>query len=503
VSKAIITICGTLGVDKPKAHYEADATLRDFLTIGANTEYTNMLTLLADSFDDSYEIVALATQNAKNIQQKLLEHEELVHRVRFELIENEEDYGLFFAQISTVISEYDETIVDISHGFRHLPIMAIIALIVQNLKDKENIKHILFAKELEWQKRYQIIDLSEYLDIATVSYALAAFNKNYTVANANLLRTDKFRPLIEALEEFGEHILANSIQMIFEKRLVRKILEQIEILEMDKSIATLSSLLSAVKFHLSTIDKLGELSSYGRLFELGKRVLERGYLLNAITILNEALPLYILERINDLGLMDMDEVEAYQKASAVANFISDGSIDPTKMRDIDPYFYCTNYDEVFRPLGELREQLRKLRNDLAHANGAEVLSDVKQQMENILQEFRRIAIDEDIGKKLTLKYNRDCYACKMSDTEFRKKATEVFEKLFPTVGFKKIFEDSRIEKLHTRNGIADTWNLPAVFNLKQQTLIDILYKYEVAKKQRIEDKTAKDMAKEEFYRYFS
>jgi len=499
MSKAVITICGTLGAEKPKAIYEIDKHLSNLLPPLKNQQYTNMLTLLCDTYSDDYEIVALATDKAKAIQEELLSSQGITRDVRFELIRDDEDYAAFFVQISALLSQYDEAIVDISHGFRHLPILAVVALIAQNLRDKDGVKHILFAKELEWQKRYEIIDLAEYLDIATLSYMLNSFTRNYTAVNASLLRTDRFRSLAEALEEFGEHMLANSIETIFKKGLASNILEQITFLETDEHIRPISELLSSVKLHLKRVDNLAGLDEYRRLYELGKMLFEKGYLLNAITILNETLPLYALKRINDIGLMkDMDGVEPYQKASAVGNFISDGTVDRAKMGKISEYFYCTNFQAVFGPLSELRTKVRKLRNDLAHANGAEAYKDIKEQIGGIFGEFDRIAITGDAGRLLTATPDPNCEACRMSKTGFSERVNGIFTALFPNIGLSKILDKDRVEQLHSRENIPKEWRIPPVYTTKQQLLLDILFRY----KQARGDDKEQQRIKMEFYEEF-
>lgn len=523
MSKAIITICGMIGATKPnpdktiggfvaktdedKAVYVIDDILVTLVKPSKNS-YLNMLPLLVDSFHkDGFDIIAITTEDAKKIQEQVLEFEKIdKNAVIFESVGamkgTSDEYANFFASISDILSNYEKVIIDLSHGFRHLPLLTLIALIVQNLKDKDNIKHILFAQEIDKDTKYKIIDLSEYLDIATVSYCLASFNKNYTAVNPTLLRTDKFKPLLESLEDFSEHILANSIQMIFEKKLIASILKQIEILQQEKSIASLSTLLGSIKLHLMKINSLAHKSEFDRLYSLGEILLDRGYLLNAITVLNEALPLYILACMNDIGLMRMDDVEPYQKASAVGNFIADGTIDSSKMENIDKYFYCSNYNEVFEPISILRDELRKLRNDLAHANGALVLMDIKSQMNSILKQFKILVIEQDIGKKLTTKINSNAPPCKMLDKYFIDNVTVQYKKYFkspaPQEPFVRHKNGYKKFELILENKEPKEWNIPKPLNGKAIRLLKIMQQYEDAS-----SIVAKQQAKDEFYRYFS
>lgn len=72
--------------------------------------------------------------------------------------------------MNETINQYDEVIVDVSHGFRHLPILMVVDLIIQNFQDTSKIKQILFAKEIDKHEKdkkgvYEIIDLKEYLTL--------------------------------------------------------------------------------------------------------------------------------------------------------------------------------------------------------------------------------------------------------------------------------------------------------------------------------------------------
>lgn len=50
------------------------------------------------------------------------------------LIKNENDFDEIFSIIDKIVSGYDEVIVDVSHGFRHLPILMIVDVIIRARK---------------------------------------------------------------------------------------------------------------------------------------------------------------------------------------------------------------------------------------------------------------------------------------------------------------------------------------------------------------------------------
>ena len=55
--------------------------------------------------------------------------------------------------------KYEKIIIDVSHGFRHLPILMIIDSVIANFDERDRIEKIIFTKQIEENERYEIIDL--------------------------------------------------------------------------------------------------------------------------------------------------------------------------------------------------------------------------------------------------------------------------------------------------------------------------------------------------------
>jgi len=51
----------------------------------------------------------------------------------------ESNYSYFLNKYNELIEQYDKVIIDVSHGFRHFPILAVVNLILQNIKNPEKI----------------------------------------------------------------------------------------------------------------------------------------------------------------------------------------------------------------------------------------------------------------------------------------------------------------------------------------------------------------------------
>jgi CRISPR-associated DxTHG motif protein len=515
--KAVITILGMIGVNAKtlelniapdaRALYRTDL---DFINLNrTDSKYTNTLPLLIESFSHSYNIIPIATTKAKDAQSKVLMELEKMDGACLDKsihIDDDDFYGVFKA-VNDAMESYEEVIFDVSHGFRHLPIMATIALVSQNIITPNKISHILFAQEIEQSKEYKIIDLAEYLDIALASFTLASFEQNYTVAHTVSIKNQELKELFKILSDFSAHILANSMKMLFgNESLVEKTIKSISAIENKKEISPLGKLLGNIKKHLTDdLLPLSSMSEYKKGYRLAEILADRGYLLNTVTILNEALPLYVLERINDIGLMHMEGIDEYQKASAVGSYMANGTVDGDKMGKINYHFYCTNHSKVFGPLSILRDELRRLRNDLAHANGSTALNDVRAQIKNILGKFEQLVIVEDIGSKLTIIIDKNLPPCRMLDKYFEDNAVAKYKHYFKAPAPQNPFERNTktgYKKFETILLGADPkeWRINRPLGSVQIQLLDILQKYEDAIKAKNE--SAKNSAKEEFYNKF-
>jgi len=324
MSRAVITILGTLSNSKPdyisvdgevkqvfvdikeedRAKYYFSDELSLFKDRQNKERYINTLPLLIDIFDDR-DIIPIATKKAKEIQDKTLKFLKL----NTDILENtviidESDYNRIFQQISDLLNreKYDNFIIDLTHGFRHLPILMIVNLIITSIKDLDKVEHIFFAKEIFNAKEYEIIDLLDYIGLAKLAFVLQNFNTNYTVGNKVIFRNEKYQDLVDSLRIISGHILANSLKTLIEGEdsLINETIHKLkELQEDDKNIATFSFYIDEIIIHLDELQKLESKKDYIKLFELSKIMKDREYLLNSITLLNESVGMYCAEIIRN------------------------------------------------------------------------------------------------------------------------------------------------------------------------------------------------------------
>jgi len=330
MKKAVITILGLIlppreGQERAKYYFSND--LKEKFNLNKD-RYTNMLPLLVDNFQkDNMNIECIYTNFSKDKQTTVLEYEKLDFDISNNGVFISEDiikdkkeieegkYSYFLNKYNELIERYDKVIIDVSHGFRHFPILAIINLIIQNIKNPEKIEYIFFAKEIIQYKEYEIIDLKEYLELAQLSFVLANFNENYTVGNKLIFNNEDYQKLVDNLRIISSNILGNSLQRLIdgEDSLISITIEQFQNLLKDENIKNFSLEINEIIKHLQKIQELKNEKNHIKLFKLSEMMSKREYLLNSITLLNESIGLYCAEKIGNISDKIKSHIDTYLK----------------------------------------------------------------------------------------------------------------------------------------------------------------------------------------------
>jgi CRISPR-associated DxTHG motif protein len=426
MKKAVITILGTImppreGQERAKYYFSDE--LKEKFNL-KKERYTNMLPLLLDNFEDYGDIKSIYTNLSKQKQSMVLEYEELEYDIQdnglfiSENIKDEEaKYSYFLDKYNELIEEYDRVIIDVSHGFRHFPILAVVNLIIQNIKNPEKIEYILFAKEIEQFKEYEVIDLKEYLELANLSFMLSAFNQNYTVSSSIQFTNPLYKKVAKELSDFSSHFLSNSFKTLIEGKTIEDIIDNLELLQEKKTVENFKNYIVDIIEHLEDIRQLKYESESIKLYELSKIMDERGYQLNAITLLFEALGFYCLESIGKIDNLGdrVDEFKGYieEKKRPLHIYstytLANESRVITKIRDRfkistfinnkkmkEQIINHLNSIENLNQFKQFIETLEALRNNLAHGNSGFTLRDVKLIYQKNLDKFEEFVVEEDI-----------------------------------------------------------------------------------------------------------
>jgi len=440
MNRAVVTLLGMISYSKPdyisvdgkvkqifvdiseedRAKYFFSESLNKFSKKLTKERYINTLPLLIDGFSDR-KIIPIATQKAKNIQEKTLDFLKIENSpLENTIIIDESNYEQVFQQISELLQcdEYDSFIIDLTHGFRHLPILMIVNLIIASIKDVDKIEHIFFAKEIVPFKEYEIIDLLDYIGLAKLSFVLENFNTNYTVGNKLSFRNEKYQDLVDSLRIISGHILANSIKTLIEgeESLIQSTIKKLKNLqEEDKNIATFSISIDNIVKHLEKIQFLKREKDYIKLFRFAQIMQKREYLLNSITLLNESIGMFCVEKIRALSPEILNKIDDFKRTEEYAFYqLSHQSKNLIKLGNGFTGSYLSEYLPKIEILKELREEnhqklieiikkVENLRNNLAHGNSSEKIENVKFEIGKVLKEYQsiaQIANEIDIEEKI-------------------------------------------------------------------------------------------------------
>jgi len=452
----IITFLGKGFVtDKTKrSKYIFDENLSNTFKI-KQPRYTNMLPLFIDNFSDK-KIIPIFTKEAKQTQIEVLQNEfgksyENIFDNQY-FIEDTKDFSDILRILNNVIKQDKPYIIDLTHSFRHLPILATISLISNHITDTSRVEHIFFAKEIianskESIGEYEIIDLKEYLELANFSFVLSTFNQNYTVSSEIKFDNKLYQEIAEELTDFSNHFLSNSLKPLIEGSLIDDIIKNLRELQKPKELESFTRYINDIIKHLESIKQIENETEWMKLYRLSKIMDKRGYQLNAITLLFEGTGFYCKDRISEISdeiknhiLYFEDELigkkepktkySLYSLINQSRNIVKLSNDNPedkfsgdylfnpetinltkTQLKNLKP----KPKDKIKKIITKIEKHVKScddiswfqdfirdieaLRNNLAHGNSSHGIEDVKYEYSKMLKQFKTFCIDEDVLKK--------------------------------------------------------------------------------------------------------
>jgi len=437
-NRAVVTILGVIGHTYPDYYIQnneiktrfkekpnnefAQYTIDNKLDINLNNrKYINMFHLITSEKQfDSYDIIALGTEQSIKIQKDVLDYTHIKRDINYKIIPNEQDYLKIFKLVNQVISnkEYDEIIFDVSHGFRHLPILATVSLIIQNIKTTNKVDKILFAKEIIKNKEYEIVNLKEFLDIANLSFIIANFQDNYTISRHIATKNEEYNNLITAMNRFSNDVMSLSLENLLDNT-SKKLIDAINnIIKQDNTI--LHNELQELKEHIENTFKKRE-SRYLTYYYLAKNFYQidkdgsrkRGYLVHALALVFEAIGFYLKSRFElyspnlkrfieekENEIKSSKRLDYYKLTDACRSFLFFDK-NTNKNNFFNKKYINLIYNKLstcsqINKFKQFASRVKKLRNNLLHANSSNKLNDTDNDINEILKDFRKYCIDEDI-----------------------------------------------------------------------------------------------------------
>jgi CRISPR-associated DxTHG motif protein len=418
IKKALITILGTSGttydhtIKSYKLANECEYKIGD-----KSVRQRNMLPILISEYGLEYEIEPLYTETAKQAQTLVLDAVEM--SVKFDddigLLRDENDFEEIFSTIDRIMTKYDEVIVDVSHGFRHLPILMIIDVIIRGLSNSAKISKILFAKEIKRLEKYEVIDLKQYVDLASFAFVVTNFKDNFTISNHIDISAPKLQGLIKAMKDFSGDILSLSLEGLVtksSKTLIKEIdntINEFGTFSFTKDLEMLKSLISKS----FTADGKKRYQSY---YDIAKALFERGYYSNSLAILNEGIGLYVKSMAkqlfedkingidNKIAKKELQKIYNFYTLSSTfknmiiheSNFREELGFDGAQAQRLSDSIKEAMNEEKFKKFKKFISELTTARNDLLHANSTGKISDYKNKIEGFLKSYEEFCVDRKI-----------------------------------------------------------------------------------------------------------
>jgi len=479
MQKIVITILGTAGTKRNRETnlFEINEEVEYKWINGKTIKKLSTFPLLIEKFKD-YKIIPLYTKTAKNCQELILEH----YNIDFDfntglLIENENNIKEIFHLINSLLrtNEYEEIIVDITHGFRHLPLLMLISLINFHLENPHKIKKILFAQEQQRNAKYEFMDLKEYLDLGSIALLIRTFLSTF-----KLPPFEKQIPLYENLRKLSIHLTSNQFPEIFEKDLpaLKQDLEKKE-----KELFFIEGLIAKLKNFIYELEKIKDRPNYQKFLYLSQLFLEKEYYLQSATYLIETIPLYIetvfrgkgyLEKNADLKKM-LDNINNLLRIEYKKDFFKFPNL----------YFLEIN-SEIFKELNAIREKIGEIRHNLVHINRnmkhENIEKDLKLQLNKLtkfIKNKKLETLDEtENNKKYTLRFIKEKYQSELNSLKKIKSYSNVKLETFIKKGMANKIPE--LTQLHQEKA--------QEFYLKNKEKLETIFEFEKNKKYLLSEK---------------
>lgn len=398
MSYHIIAILGLAGKNRDgsltKSTYSKDNNLK--ISELKNGEFINSTHCLIESFGESATYTLMGTSDSIAFQQSIFANLPQCKAIfdKYPPVESS-DIEDIFHQILESIKEAkeDNIILDITHGFRHQPIIASFASTLGQINTQKSIT-LLFAKEIVPREKYQYISLEKYSQISLITLSLQTFVQTLSVPQ-NIVDKKEY-PFIDTLTRFSNALHANAFAQIFgqlneAKNELQKIKNSVRFGGLEKILDEVERILEAFE----TIKNIKE--QYKQYYEISRFMNEKGYYLIAITYIKEAIPLYVSHKLKDFTKRN---VRPYDKSKAIEEMIKGNPLDRTVFDDVD-YLDKKLKKQNFDGLKMMIENISKIRNDLAHINPKpKELTEIKKSLNSTLEDFKNKCLIQDCLKNL-------------------------------------------------------------------------------------------------------
>lgn len=371
MSYHIIAILGKAGKDREgnlvKSTYSKDSDISEL----KNGDFCNSTHCLIESFGENATYTFLGTSDSIAFQNDIFANhpqcKAIFDKYPPKVLGDSEIQSVFHQILESIKSAHENNIIlDITHGFRHQPIIASFASTLGQINTKKSIT-LLFAKELKPREEYQYISLEKYSQISLIALSLQTFVQTLSVPNMGLKE-----PFIIALSEFSKSLHANDFNHIFAN--LDKTSDELQKSKNNVEFGGLENILDEVEKILSDFVGIKNTQKdYQKHYKIAKIMHEKGYYLIVATYIYEAIALYIIDDLSRQNLICKRGFSEYELTNAVRFYVLT-DIKPNDTKNGKNVFadfaeiqaYRKNNQAKFESWKNLIGQIKTFRNDLAH-----------------------------------------------------------------------------------------------------------------------------------------
>lgn len=379
--KTIISILGTSGAFfnhldcTPQTHDDGSIKYQSALYRSAvlgkdDGEYKNATHFLLDNYDGQFFFIG--TQCAISFQKTILKESLVGKDMEFVAI-GDNSLDDIFSTVLDLLAKHDDIVLDITHGFRHQPIMAIFASTLSQFLHREELK-IVFAKEVKTHEIYEYIYLDTYVDITQISLLLTGF-----IRTLNFIPVSSMKMLEnKVFENFSKSLLSNDLKGV--EKHYTLLQKELQSLRENDALSHIVGLLDKVENELKPLAVFNDLAKHVKYLTLAKLTAEKNYLIVALAYVFESLRTYCDSQFVPVckGIKYKDSFARKQDimdAITYAPYARKSNLIYKKHTD----FYIHNKSMLDR-VGKIYLQIRKLRNSLTHINEHKEFEDIKQMV---------------------------------------------------------------------------------------------------------------------------
>jgi len=267
----------------------------------------------------------------------------------------------------------------------------------------------------------------EKTDEQILKLNLELFSKKLIVLTTNT-DNENITTLLLLLQDISEHLLSNSFYIFYKKESpVKEALNQLSKIGMGDSI--LNNNIDEAEKLLNELDIFSKMQPFEQSYNFAKLMLDKGLLLNAITLLNEVTSMYLIESIKHFSkdiekyitiVGEENKSKLYSRAKDFFNQVIQVTNDQQitlplfshhkiikvidkeitrKLKNIEKTWKNRGDDGLFKKYANITNRIRLIRNTVAHADMQISFKSIRSELKSLNDDFYYLVIKKNIFRK--------------------------------------------------------------------------------------------------------